>query len=79
MQYQFKAGDRVKHTADGDQGTFIQYNLDGDVIVLWDKDGETTNDPKYLSLITIDGASNKELDAVMLLLSLGYSISKGNQ
>lgn len=79
MQYQFKAGDRVKHTADEDQGTFIQYNLDGDAIVLWDKDGEMTNDSKYLDLINIEGASNKELEAVLLLLSLGYTISKGNQ
>lgn len=79
MQYQFKAGDRVKHTADGEQGTFIQYDLDGDAIVLWDRNGEEVNDPKYLVLIDIDGASLKELDAVLLLLSLGYSISKGNQ
>lgn len=79
MQYQFKAGDRVKHTADEDQGTFIRYNRDGNAIILWDRDEKITNITKNLYPITTKDVSNKELDAVMLLLSLGYTISKGNQ
>jgi hypothetical protein len=80
MQYKFKAGDRVKHVHDdGDQGTFIRYNRDGNAIILWDRDEKITNITKNLYLITTKDVSNKEQDAVMLLLSLGYTISKGNQ
>lgn len=80
MNYEFKAGDRVKHTHDDkDQGTFVRYNCDGLALVIWDRGGEMTNIPNYLYPITTKGVPNKEQDAVMLLLSLGYTLSKGNQ
>lgn len=74
MDYKFKAGDRVRHAHDPeDEGTFMSYNGDDSAKVKWDNDGEMSNLLEFIYLVE---SSDKEQEAVMLLLNLGYTVSK---
>lgn len=75
MTYKFKEGDRVRHVNDPeDEGVFIEYTNGEYSRVDWNNDGDTaynrTENP-YLAALVIT-----EQEAVMLLLSLGYTVSK---
>lgn len=74
MTYKFKEGDRVKHRCDQqDEGTFIKDNGEYSRVI-WDNDGATeynSTESLYLAATV-----NTEQEAVMLLLSLGYTVSK---
>jgi len=85
MSYQFKAGDRIilcEHQGN-DSGEVVEfdgsiYSNDGGIWVKWDSDGKTL----YIDEESIEfeeGLTNdKEQEAVMLLLNLGYTVSKNS-
>lgn len=77
MSYQFKEGDCVMHTNDDtDIGTFIKYNNDYTCLVDWNIDGVQSAMVECLYLV--NNSTNKEQEAVMLLLNLGYMVSKNS-
>lgn len=78
----FKEGDRVVYNYDGDKdsGVVVQcygsaYYRTNNVWVEWDSDERVLPaNAAYLTLVCNHGI--KEQEAVMLLLSLGYTVSK---
>lgn len=84
MTYEFKEGDVVElPKQDGyarDTGVVVAvdgsiYNRLGNIWVKWDSDGRVLHaNPVHLSLVGNRGTEEQE--AVMLLLSLGYTVSK---
>ena len=76
-----EAGMRVYFVEDEkDTGTVVEYNgstfsSDGDVWVKWDNSGEVLNAPPGF-LTPTEEFKQSEQEAVMLLLSLGYTITK---
>lgn len=75
MTYKFKEGDRVRHVNDPeDEGVFIEYTNGEYSRVVWNNYGDTAynlTENLYLAALV-----STEQEAVMLLLSLGYTVSK---
>jgi hypothetical protein len=81
----FKEGDRVLYGIGGlceESGTVVEqdgsiYNKIGYIWVRWDSDGKVLNTSEdSLELEKYDPIDMNEQEAVMLLLSLGYTVSK---
>ena len=82
---EFKAGDRVLYGINGlckESGTVVErdgsiYTKNGYIWVKWDFDGKVLNTSEdSLELEKYGPLDMNEQEAVMLLLSLGYTVSK---
>lgn len=80
----WKIGDRVEFSGNSacpaDVGTVTSVCEDGEVWATWDSDGESNhfeaNNTRFTKISSAKESETEEQKAVMLLLSLGYTITK---